>query len=184
MSKKPTDKAQSKAQPPPAPPRPFAMARAVGSFVPGLTKKAFEKYGFSAATLITDWPAIVGRDLASHTAPEKLRWPRAAEAPHDAEPEKKGRPGAVLILRVEGPRALEVEYNRAQIAERINAYLGYRAITDIKILQAPLPKPPPSRAPKRTAADAVPLPMVADDGLRTALEKLGAGIKAKKRLTK
>jgi hypothetical protein len=35
-------------------------ARAVGAFLPRLTRKAFEKYGFSAATLLTDWPAIVG----------------------------------------------------------------------------------------------------------------------------
>lgn len=184
MSKKPTGKAAPKPQQAAAPPRPFAMARAVGSFVPTLTKKAFEKYGFSAATLITDWPAIVGRELASHTAPEKLRWPRAGEVPHDAEPEKKGRPGAMLILRVEGSQALDVEYKRAEIADRINSYFGYRAIAEIKILQAPLPRPPPSRAPKRTAADAMPLPMVEDEGLRAALEKLGAGIKAKKRQEK
>ena len=31
--------------------KPFFAARAVGSFVPGLTRKAFEKFGFSAATL-------------------------------------------------------------------------------------------------------------------------------------
>lgn len=184
MSKKPSKTALPRAAQPPALPRPFAAPRAVGSFVPSLTKKAFEKYGFSAAALITDWPAIVGRDLAGYTAPEKLRWPRAAEMPPDAEPEKKGRPGAVLILRVEGPRALEVEYKRAEIAERINAYFGYRAINEIKILQAPLPKPAPSRVPKRTEADAVPLPMVADEGLRAALERLGAGIRAKKRQAK
>ena len=175
MSKKP-------AAPPPKP-KPFAFARAVGSFVPTLTRNAFEKFGFSAATLITDWPAIVGKDLAAQTMPEKLKWPRAPEASGtDAKPESKGRPGATLFLRVEGPRALEIEYKRAQIAERINAYFGYRAIADIRIVQAPLPKPKPPRVAKRTAADAVPLPAVTDAGLRAALEKLGAGIKAKKRL--
>lgn len=184
MSKKPTEKAAPKAQPPSAPPRPFAAPRAVGSFVPSLTKKAFEKFGFSAAALITDWAAIVGQDLANYTAPDKIRWPRVSESAADAEPERKGRPGALLILRVEGPRALEVEYKRAEIAERINSYFGYRAINEIKILQAPLPKPQPSRVPKRIAADAVPLPMVADTGLREALERLGAGIKAKKRQAK
>lgn len=184
MSKKPTEKALSKASQPPTPPKPFAAPRAVGSFVPTLTKKAFEKFGFSAAALITDWPAIVGRELATYTAPEKIRWPRASELPSDTEPEKKGRPGALLILRVEGPRALDVEYKRAEIAERINAYFGYRAINEIKILQAPLAKPPPTRVPKRTEADAVPLPMVADEGLRAALERLGAGIRAKKRQAK
>ena len=167
---------------PAAPHKPFFAARALGSFVPALTRKAFEKYGFSAATLITDWPAIVGKDLSSQTAPERLKWPRAPEVrTTDTAPEAKGRPGATLFLRVEGPRALEIEYQRAQIAERINAYFGYRAIADIRIVQAPLPKPRPPRVAKITAADQQPLPTVKDDALRTALEKMGAGMRAKNR---
>ena len=84
--------------------RPNALfgVKAVGSFVPGLTRKAFEKYGFSAATLITDWPAIVGRELAAVTAPERLKWPRAVEHAEDDTNANagKGRPGATLVLRV------------------------------------------------------------------------------------
>ena len=182
MSKKPTEKPAAKAKPA-VRPKPFFAAKTLGSFVPALTKKAFEKYGFSAATLITDWPAIIGKDLASQTYPDRLKWPRAPEVnTADAKPEAKGRPGATLFLRVEGPRALEIEYKRAQIAERINAYFGYRAIADVRIVQAPLPKPKPPRGVKRTAADATPLPAVQDEGLRIALERLGAGMKAKKRV--
>ena len=170
---------------PAPPPRPFFAARALASFVPALTRKAFEKYGFSAAALITDWPAIVGKDLAAQTLPERLKWPRQpAVGTTDAAPESKGRPGATLLLRVEGPRALEIEYKRAQIAERINAYFGYRAIVDVRIVQAPLPMPKPPRAARITPADAMPLPAVTDDELRQALEKLGAGMRAKKRLDK
>ncbi len=173
-------------KPAPAPPKkPFFAARAVGSFVPGLTRKAFEKYGFSAATLITDWPAIVGHDLAKQTSPEKLKWPRQPEAA-DADGAKapKTRQGATLFLRVEGPRALEIEYKRAQIAERVNAYFGYRAVADIRVVQAPLPKPRAPRVAIVTAADKVALPAVQDENLRAALEKLGAGIRAKKRVAK
>ena len=46
--------------------RAYISAKAVGSFIPALTAPAFRKFGFSAATLITDWPAIAGRELASH----------------------------------------------------------------------------------------------------------------------
>ncbi len=188
MSKPPIGKPpakSAKAAVPPAKPKPFFGARTLGSFVPALTRKAFEKYGFSAATLITDWPAIVGRDLALQTSPEKLKWPRQPEVPgDDAGKAIKGRPGATLFLRVEGPRALEIEYKRAQLADRINAYFGYRAIADVRIVQAPLPQPKPRRVVTRIASDLVPLPAVQDEGLRTALEKLGAGIKAKKRMLK
>ena len=165
--------------------KPFFGARAVGSFVPGLTRKAFEKYGFSAATLITDWAAIVGHDLARQTSPDKLKWPRQPEvADADGAKAPKTRQGATLFMRVEGPRALEIEYQRAQIAERVNAYFGYRAVGDIRIVQAPLPKPKPVRVAKVTPADRVTLPAVQDESLRAALEKLGAGIRAKKRMTK
>jgi hypothetical protein len=177
MSKKPA---------PPSQKRPPAAARTLGSFVPALTRKAFEKYGFSAATLITDWPAIVGHDLARQTAPEKLKWPRPPEIPagDTVAPAAKARGGATLFMRVEGPRALEIEYKRAHIAERINAYFGYRAIADIRIIQAPLPKPKLKSRIEITPADKVALPTVTDDDLRQALEKLGAGIRAKKRTAK
>ena len=52
---------------------------AAGSFVPQLTRKAFEKFGFSAATLIMDWPTIVGGEIAYYTQPERLKWPRVAD---------------------------------------------------------------------------------------------------------
>jgi hypothetical protein len=155
-------------------------SRALGSFVPGLTRKAFEKYGFSAATLITDWATIVGRDLAVYTAPERLKWPKSVEAYEDTATDGKGRPGATLDLRVEPARALEVEYRRRQIAERINAYFGYRAIEKIRLLQASIDRPVPRKIRKPTAAEIQPLPGVADDGLRAALEAMGAGIRAKK----
>lgn len=115
-----------------------SFAKAVGSFVPGLTRKSFEKYGFSTATLLTDWTHIAGRDLASFTLPERLKWPRNVEAYEDVADAERGRPGATLVLRVDGPRAIEVQYQSNQIIERINAHFGYRAVSEIRFLQAPL----------------------------------------------
>lgn len=117
-----------------------SYAKAVGSFVPGLTRKSFEKYGFSTATLLTDWAIIAGRDLASFTLPERLKWPRNVDAFEDVSDEARGRPGATLVLRVDGPRAIEVQYQTVQIIERINAHFGYRAVSDIRFIQAPLDK--------------------------------------------
>jgi hypothetical protein len=163
-------------------PLPLYGVKAVGSFVPGLTRKAFEKYGFSAATLIMDWATIAGRELAAYTAPERLKWPRGVErSEEDAAATAKGRPGATLVLRVDGGRSLDVQYNGRQIIERINAYFGYAAVADLRIVQAPvgadvrhtLPQPRPVGGPLT-----VEVAHVADPGLRDALARLGAEVKA------
>ena len=103
----------------------FVSARAVGSFVPKLTHKAFEKYGFSTAALITDWATIVGTDLAAYTAPERLKWPRGVERTRRAPTAPQGARARRWSLRVEPARALDVQYKARQIIERINAYFGY-----------------------------------------------------------
>ena len=155
--------------------------KAVGSFVPRLTRKAFEKYGFSAAALITDWPVIAGRELAVYAAPERLKWPRGVEqSPDEPSQTGKGRPGATLILRVDGGRALDVQHNAPQIIERINAYFGYSAIKELRIVQAPLREG--SEPPRVGHHPAVPpltheVAHVADPALRDALARLGAGVR-------
>ena len=156
--------------------RPYpARAKSVGEFVPALMKPAFEKYGFPAAAILTDWAAIAGPELAAYTAPERLKWPRKTASDTDS-----GGQGATLILRVDGPRALEVEHLRPRLIERINASFGYRAVADIRILQAPLlrrdapKKPAPPPQPESVAQFAG----LGDDRVRQALARIAAGIEA------
>jgi hypothetical protein len=106
----------------------------------------------------------------------KINWPRpmGEEAP---EP-------ATLMLRVEGPAALEIQHMSAVILERVNRFFGWQAIGRITLRQAPLRRREPRRAPPRpdpalTARLAESLPDVEDDDLRMALARLGAAIKRK-----
>ena len=141
--------------------------------MPKLTHKAFEKYGFAAATLITDWAMIVGKDIAGYTAPERLKWPRGVGIRDDVADGAEGRPGATLIVRVEPARALDVQYKAQQIIERINGYFGYRAIAELRILQAPLPRarrPPPQ---PRLAAAALRRPGARRHHRRAAAHRAG-----------
>jgi hypothetical protein len=167
--------------------RGYVAARAVGSYVPKLTRKAFEKYGFSAATLLTDWANIVGEDTAAYTAPERLKWPRqASSGGEDGEGDSGRRQGAVLVLRVDPARALDAEYKGRQIVERINGHFGYRAISELRLLQAPL-RGARSPAGSQSAPPAAPPPPcaapeladIADDRLRAALTKLKSGLLAR-----
>ena len=166
-----------------AKPKSGISARAVGSYVPGLTRTAFEKHGFAAASLITDWARIVGPELAAFTAPERLKWPQGrgvATAGETAE----ARPAATLVLLVDPARALDAEYRARQIMERTNTYFGYRAVGEIKILQAaPGPAMQGTRAhagaaiqPTARAPQAAALPGIEDAGLAQALGRLKAGM--------
>jgi hypothetical protein len=153
-------------------------AKLVGEFVSGLMRPAFEKFGFSASTLLTDWEAIAGREIAAYTAPERLKWPRAAGDAESGEPSR----GATLVLRVAGARALEVEQMRPRLIERINAAFGYRAVSEIRIIQAPLPRrtapKPPAPAPR--AADEPALSTLPDGPLKDALARMASGMKMRR----
>jgi hypothetical protein len=135
--------------------------------------EAFAKQGFASTDLVTHWPEIVGAEIAAHAQPMRLNWPRGQAEEAEA---------ATLVLRVEGPAALEIQHLAGVIVERVNRFFGWRAVRRIAIRQAPLarrPARPPPAAPDaaqvRRIADA--LPKIADDGLRGALARLGAAVK-------
>ncbi len=153
------------------------IGRSVGSFVPQLTRTAVEKYGFPQAAILTDWPAIVGADLASYTQPERLRWPRGAADSTEENP-WNGAEGATLVLRVEGPRVLEIQHRTGQLIERVNSYFGFRAVIDVRLMQAPLAKAKKTAPPKKQApVTPIPAAEVADDRLRDVLERLGGNVR-------
>ncbi len=167
--------------------RPAFGLKTVGAFIPRLTRKAFEKHGFPAATLITNWKAIIGPDLSRFTRPERLKWPRRHsvldEDREDAVQADSRTAGATLVLRVEGPRAIEVQFKSAQIIERINTYFGYRAVTEIRILQAPLPQKQEKAQlfkEDRSPQEHPQIEGIQNIELRKALERLAEGVKARK----
>lgn len=177
-------KPQNIAARPDGPARGRISAKAVGSYVPKLTRKAFEKYGFSAAALLTDWETIVGKKFAGFAVPERLKWPRSVSFSGDIEPGAEGRPGATLILRVDPAYALEVEYQGAQILERINAYFGYRAVAELRLMQAPLTTATSSATPKLAVTPAKPretpeLQSIGDERLRAALMRLQSALETR-----
>ncbi len=113
-------------------------AKAVGAFLPDVTKKAFQKFGFPAAALLTDWKAIVGPQMAAFTNPEKVKWPKVSQDEFSDDKRPHCETGGTLLLRVDGPLAIELQHQSDQIIDRINQYFGYRAIAALRVLQAPL----------------------------------------------
>jgi hypothetical protein len=133
----------------------------------------FRRQGFVSAELVMRWTEIVGAEVAARSEPIRIQWPRPAEG-------EEREPG-ILVLRVEGPAAIEIQHSADVICGRINQFMGWRAIGRIALRQAPLrraaPKPVRTENPAAVAALAASLPDIADDDLRQALARLGAAVK-------
>ena len=159
-------------------------AKTVGHYLSGVTRPVFEKFGFQRAALLTDWDSIVGAPLCHFSAPEQIKW--QAQRNETVAIEQAGQQeGATLVIRVDGPAALEVQHQAPQIIERINSYFGFRAIAEIRILQAPLNKPLPKQDIKRIDLDQ-PIKneiglKAMDERMETAFKRLWRGIQARKR---
>ena len=134
---------------------------------------AFAKQGFASTELVTRWADIVGSEIAAHSQPEKIQWQRQVDG---QQPE----PGT-LVLRVEGPTAVEIQHLSAVVLERVNRFFGWQAVGGLRLRQAPLRrderKPHPCPDLAAAARIAEDLPEIKDDKLRDALARLGAAIK-------
>jgi hypothetical protein len=136
--------------------------------------EAFAKQGFASVELVTRWPEIVGAEIAAHSQPEKIQWPRTPQARNAPEP-------GTLLLRVEGPAALEIQHLSGVILERVNQFFGWQAVGSLRLRQAPLSRRaalrplsvPDAAATMRIAAT---LPEIRDEKLRHALARLGAAM--------
>jgi len=154
--------------------KPRSYAKPLSQLVGKTIADVFARQGFASTGLVTHWAEIVGPEIADHAEPMRLQWPRAV---HQDDPAP-----ATLVLRVEGPVALEIQHLSGVIIERVNRFFGWRAVGRVAIRQAPLARRSVKRA--RTPPDAATiarlaatLPDIADDGLRAALARLGAAVK-------
>jgi len=148
-------------------------ARPLAEFLGACLSDAFKQQGFASAELVTRWADIVGPEIAAHAEPLKVQWPRAVgnEAPE---------PGT-LVLRVDGPTAIEIQHLATVILERVNRFFGWQAVDRLALRQAPLSRRGKKAAkvidPEAAARIAATLPEIADDELRQALARLGAAVK-------
>lgn len=133
----------------------------------------FARQGFTSCEIVTHWDDIVGAEVAAVAEPVRMQWIRSRD-PDESPP-------ATLVLRVDGPAALEIQHMSGVIVERVNRYLGWQAVDGLSLRQAPLTRRCKAPQPRidETAAAAISSQMtgIADDGLRTALGRLGAAVK-------
>lgn len=161
--------------PPPKRKGPLHLGEIVGRVIEPVTARR----GFAKAELIAVWPEIAGPMHAACTAPEKIVWPRHRDGDDP--------PAGTLFIRADGPRAIFVQHELPQIVERVNAFFGYRAVAQARIVQGPVgarAPAPPAAEPADPAAEERAVSLVAavdDDALRAALQRLGRGVFTKRR---
>lgn len=151
-----------------------SSAKPLSQLAGKMVADAFAKQGFASTGIVTHWAEIVGPEIADHCEPMRMVWPRRV---HEDDPDP-----AALVLRVEGPVALEIQHLSGVIIEKVNRFFGWRAVGRIQIRQAPLARRVKKRAPAgpdpaAVAALAAGMTDIADDGLRHALARLGAAVK-------
>lgn len=144
--------------------------RALAASVARVARPALRKRGLAAGRIVSDWPEIVGPELAAQCIPEGL-----SSGGKDL--------GGVLQIRVAGPLALELQHLEPVVIEKINGHFGYRAVARLRLVQGPLPTrpaaPPPTRRPLGAAEEAeidAHVAPVAEGELKSALARLGRAI--------
>jgi hypothetical protein len=145
-------------------------------------RKVSESRGFAVSRVLTRWAEIAGADIAAIARPVEVSYGRQGF-------------GATLTVLTTGAQAPMLEMQKEVLRERVNAAYGYNAIARIRITQtaptgfaegqarfagkAEQPAPAPDPAAERAASDlAAP---VRDDGLRAALEALGANVLSRRK---
>ena len=156
--------------------------KAIGTMVPGLTRRALGRHGFAHTSVITEWDKIVGQGLAAQSEPIRLVFPKGQ------------RLGGTLYVRVTGPLATEMQHMEPVVLDRINGHFGYGAVARLKLIQAPIRKdqvqaakkprilPPASRTDLK-ALDAE-LDDVEDPEIKDILRRLGESVLRRKNATK
>jgi hypothetical protein len=149
--------------------------RPIADLVGRAIDPACRRRGFASSELVTLWPELVGAEVAEGSRPEKLVWPRRRGEAGEGEP-------ATLMVAADGPTALILTHAGPQLVERLNAFLGWRAIARIRVEQTFRPPPVKLRrrtrplAPEEAAAVAARAGGIADGGLRQAVERLGRAV--------
>lgn len=152
---------------------PHREPKAIGVAVARVAGTILGRRGFREATLLSQWSAIVGPEVAAGCLPTRLIFHHGGQ--------RKG----VLLLRVSsGSFALELQHRTVLLIERINTYFGHAMVDQIRIIQGVLPqRPPPVFALRpivlplaEEAALAAEVASVGNDALRAALARLGRSI--------
>lgn len=138
------------------------FAKSLKSCVAPLMRPVFKMQGLAASKLISEWEAIIGKELAAHTMPAKLTFAKDKNS------------DGTLTIACTGAQALTLQHMQPIIIERIACYFGYKAVARIAIEQRPMTAAPTKRikAKNPIIVDTSAIAGIEDTELREALSGL------------
>src|ERR1700724_477654 len=111
----------------------YISAKPLSVLLSDVFSDAYARGGFAARELVTRGAEIAGAEVASHSEPLKIQWPRPVEG--------QAQEPATLVLRVEGPMALEIQHASDVILQRVNRYFGWSAVGKLALRPGPPARP-------------------------------------------
>ncbi|MDQ6435947.1 DciA family protein [Mesorhizobium sp. LHD-90] len=161
--------------------RPFGNPVPVSDLAAAILDPVLRKRAGLSIGLVQSWEEIVGPRIAAKSRPERLQWPRRMGEDDPFRP-------ATLIVACEGLAALHLQHESGEVIGRVNSFLGFEAVDRIRIVQKPVlaMEKPARRVPRalsfaEKAEIAARVQPIEDEGLRGALEKLGASVRGSRR---
>lgn len=124
--------------------------------------------------LINAWPEIVGEELAATSMPSKVQWKRRISEDDEFEP-------GTLQVAAEGMAALHLQHQTSQIIDRVNSFMGYKAIARIRLVQKPVEtKKPKKRQRPMTEGQKRKVEKLTntidDDDLKASMKRFGESV--------
>lgn len=135
---------------------------AVGAALERGLAPAARKHGFAETRLLLRWESVVGAEIAAWTRPLRLT-------------------RNVLYLQVASAWATYIQHQGPSIRDRVNLFLGRKAVTRIVLKQGRLDPPPAARPPAEPAPDPVAVSGISDPALGIALARLGGAVQARQK---
>lgn len=120
------------------------------------------KHGFPETRLLLRWESVVGVEIAVWTRPMRLF-------------------RGVLHLQVASAWAPYIQHQAPSIRDRVNLFLGRKAVVRIALKQGRIALPPPLRPSAEVPPEPVAVSGIADPELRNALARLGGALRARER---
>ncbi len=90
-----------------------------------LLRKLLGQKGMMAADVLIFWAQIAGEELAAFTFPEKISFRG-----------KERQKGVLQVAAANGAVALELQHRERFVLEKVNAFFGYGAVSELRIRQS------------------------------------------------